>query len=90
MADREDDERGEVIESKEATAGGAQELDTSATLMRADEAGLLPPAALDQRQRKLRRKRLQGGPSLGKAKAGPRDTGDAADVEPTETEEPPS
>jgi hypothetical protein len=91
MADRERDEgRGEVIETEEATAGGAQELDTTTTRGRADDVGLLPPDELERRQRKLRTRRRWGGPSLRRTKVGRGDEAETTDDEPTETEEPPS
>ncbi len=87
---RTQEDRG-TIETDAATAGEPQTIDRSGLRMRAEESGMLSPEALDRRQRRLRKKRLWGGPKLD---ARPRARGEAAesvpDVSPTETEEPPA
>ena len=86
------DETPGVIETHEGSAGAAQTMDTPATRARAEEAGLLAPQQLDDRQERLRERRRWGGPDLWQEREarGEGAEEEAPDVPETETEDPPA
>jgi hypothetical protein len=78
----------EVVEEGEASAGEAKELDPETAAERAEELGVQPQSALDERQAKLRETRRKGGPDLdSETEARDEALEDVPDVESTETEE---
>jgi hypothetical protein len=86
---RTEEDRG-TIKTDAATAGEPQTLDRSGLLMRAEESDMLSPEALDRRQKKLRKKRLWGGPKLdGRGRTRGEADESVPDDPPTDTEEPP-
>jgi hypothetical protein len=80
----------EGVEVGEASAGEAKELDPETAAKRAEDLGMQPQSALDERQEKLRPTRRWGGPDLD-AETEARDEAveEVEDIEPTETEEEP-
>jgi hypothetical protein len=87
---RTEEDRG-TIKTDAATAGEPQTIDPSGLRMRAGERDMLSPEELDRRQRRLRKKRLWGGPKLdARTRARGQADDSVPDVPPTETEEPPA
>ena len=78
----------EVIDSGEASAGDAEELDPETAASRADDVGLESKAALDERQERLRTTRRWGGPDLdAESEARDEEVEEGPEVEPTAPEE---